>query len=163
MTTVARTAVNPVNVGVGRIVKIRLDISDVDCAFLNNPPREDDPVVFCFEEMPGGYYIDVYDHRLKVREAFRKGNKEDLAAVFTGSVPCVGGYRLKEQRQYIVLLDIGADLKIPDGGPEQKLILTCGGQFSRRTHRVMRNGGRDALHKATKICVVEPRPPKPAK
>lgn len=149
----------PRDVAVGRIKEIQLDLEGVEAGLLNVEDQET-PVVLVFKG-PTGFYIPIYDHRQAVREAFQQGGDQTLQEAFESSVPCVGGYRIKGNRQYIVLADLGT-LDIRDGGEEEALVLI---RFDREAKEKYRVAARPhdpvPMHRDTKIAVCEARPQRP--
>lgn len=106
-----------------------------------------------------GFYIRIYDHRQATREAYANGG--NVAAAF-GQCPCLVRFAVKKGTQYVVLADLGtADMV--DTGRKHPLVLTKTGHYDKDFFRVKCLDDQPALHLATKICVVEPRPPKPEK
>ncbi len=144
--------------GEGRVTEIQLTLDGCEVSVLDEADPES-PVVLKFTDENTGYYINIYDHRRISRETFRSNDDSAFEEAFVVT-PCLVGFRLKGKTQYIAINDIGtADMR--DGGEGEKLILTRVGWFDSTKYRVF-NQSRPAIHVATGICLVEPRP-KPAK
>lgn len=158
-----KTAVTPIIVGQGRVVKIDLPWPGVEFKPMN-PDDLESPIVWKFKG-DKSFWINIYDHRTDVRQAYAKFfNKEiklvDLIRAFRLTVPCLGRLALKGQTQYISLTDLGVTDMFDSG--DHGLSLIVAGSFDHDTLRVIRDekSGQMAMHPATRICLVEPRPPK---
>ena len=148
----------PIDVVVGRIGLIRLDIAGVEAGPLSLEDPES-PIALEFRNSKTGFYIVIYDHRRAVRQAFDQGD-DAFQLAFEKTVPCVGGFRLKENRQYIVLADLGTP-DIHDGGPDECLVLTRydGAETKQRFRVCSFPGHREPIHRDTKIAICEFRRP----
>jgi len=122
------------------------------------------PIVFQIEGSRG-YFIRVFDHRKSVQEAYKVYlNDKDMGkldAVFA-ACPALIRFAIKGNTQYVAITDLGTPDMV-DTGDEHPLQLTRGGHYDRDSFRVVTKDGKTALHLDTKVCVVEPRPPKPEK
>ena len=147
----------------GRVAKIDLQIEEICMVEMQphaNGEETNSPVMIqffgCLKN--SSYYLRVFDHRQASREAFQEGGEKALIEVFN-QTPCLARFAVK-RCQYLAIVDIGTD-DVHDGGTKEQLVITTTDQFRHSTHRVMRNGDLVALHLATGICLVEPRPAKP--
>lgn len=146
----------PVVIGEGRVVRIDLPLDGAEVGLLSEEDPES-PVVLTFRDPATRYYVRIYDHRQRSRETFRRGDDEAFERAFY-ETPCLVGFRLKNG-QYVVINDIGTpDMR--DGGGNEALILTARHIINHAECRVM-SGNKPAIHHATGICLVEPRPKPP--
>jgi len=142
----------------GRVTAIEISAEDAEDI---NWLRQDDPtspVKLTFRG-PNGYYINVFDHRKIIREATEPagdGDWEPFYKVFQKSVPCLAGFRLKRESQYIVITNLGT-ADVADGGEQERLILTRQGEFDHSTHKIPGKGRMIPLHLDTGICLIVPR------
>lgn len=139
----------------GRVAGIWLDPATAKVTWLDVPEHDGPkPVRVTYKNLDSGHYVVVYDHRLDVGAALSRG-RHGFNKAFAASVPCLGSFRRKGRTLYIVLADIGTK-DIRDGGESEKFVLGYAGEFDHESHRVMANGA--AIHPATGICLLEPRP-----
>lgn len=160
----------PVVIGEGRVVRIDLALDGCEAGLLFEEDPES-PVVVTFKDPKTGYYVNIFDHRVKSREAFRSDDDEAFEEAFYAT-PCLVGFRLKGKTQYFAINDIGTpDMR--DGGDGEGLVLTSISaiKFDPRTYQWYRlitwknpKSGKlhPVMHPSTKICLVEPRPEKSA-
>lgn len=143
--------------GEGRINRIDLDLIDASDPCLMDSDKPDSPVLLDFYDQDVKYYLRIYDHRDESRRAYMEGTNGEFAAAFK-KTPCLCGFRKKGATLYCVLADIGtADIR----DNKEEFILTKVRTFNRIELRVI--GGTEnkpAMHPATGICLVEPRPAK---
>jgi len=140
--------------GEGRVERIELDPKVAEeVEMLAVEEQDQPPVVLRFWDPERSYYLSIYDHREASRKAFL--NNGDLLKVFH-KAPCLVGFRKKGKTSYCVITDLGTpDMR--DGGEDERLVLTRTGAFDKRRYRVI-GQNQPAIHPATGICLVEPRP-----
>lgn len=141
----------------GRVLEIGISIAKADMVARRD--GDDQPVVFTFNGR-NGKFINIFDHRAATALAWAQyqldKDQDKLDAVFA-SCPCLGRMAEKTAR-YIVLADIGtADMW--EDGDEAELVLARGGEFNRTDFMVID----EAIHPATGICFIAPRPSKTEK
>lgn len=144
--------------GEGRVVRIEINIRNSKNKIeLLNKDNPKSPVVVKIVG-DNGFYIRLFDHRVEAIQVFRSYGSATYQMKFTGIVPCLAGYRKKSDVQYIALADIGTPDML-DGGEKEALILTYSDIRDKSQYRVTQLAGEihPALHKATKICLCEPR------
>lgn len=146
----------PVVIGEGRVTKIDLPLDGAEVRLLFTEELES-PVVLTFKDPITGYYVNIFDHRKASREAFRLGRAEVFEQAFY-MTPCLVGFRLKGRTQYFVINDIGTtDMR--DGGESESLNLTRRDLMDHERYRVVIDADKkSAIHPATGICLVRPRP-----
>jgi len=141
----------------GKILEIGLSITKAD--MVTRREGDDQPVAITYEGR-NGKFINIFDHRAATVAAWAQyqvdHDKDRLDAAFA-ACPCLG--RMAEKTsQYIVLTDMGVE-DMWQEGDEEELILTRGGEFDRKNFFVPN----EAIHPATSICFIAPRPPEPEK
>lgn len=142
----------------GQIAEIGISIKDADMVSRRDGD-DDQPVVFTFKGR-NDKFINIFDHRREVIAAWAQyqvdKDRDRLDAAFA-ACPCLGRMAEKTAR-YIVLADLGtADMW--EEGDEPEMILTRGGEFNRADFTVPN----EAIHVASGICFIVPKPPKPEK
>ncbi|MEI6039911.1 MAG: hypothetical protein WCP93_01010 [Candidatus Berkelbacteria bacterium] len=157
-------AVKPNIIGQGRIVMIDLPFQGVEFKPMN-PDDVESPIIWKFTGEKG-FWINIYDHRMKTRQAYVKFFEKEIQVIelvreFRRAMPCLGRFSLKGNTQYISLTDLGVEDMFDSG--DHGLRLTLAGSFDHDAFRVIRDekSGKMAMHQATKICLLEPRPAKP--
>ena len=159
---IVRNNLPTVIIAEGRVTEIRLDPHDATDIRWHSSEQEDRPVVLCFFDEGKEHYLITFDHRRGSRESFKKG-KEVFFRHF-GVTPCLASFRWKEYT-YLVLTDIddnSGPSPVKDGGPEQAFVLARKDELDMTAFHVLGKKKKKACHKATGICLAEPRPKKVA-
>ena len=165
MSEVEKTPVQPeLILAHGRVAEINIPAAaavEID-RFDRSDPNS--PITFRVEG-DRGFWIRIFDGRRATIAAYAQYlNDKDMGALDAtfATCPALVRFAIKHGTQYVVLMDLGVE-DMFDSGDEHPLVLTRGGHFNKDAFRVVVTNGKPALHLATKICLVEARPPKPEK